>query len=313
MKKILAMAVLSALALGLSACQSTTPVTVTQTGEELKLAAAPQKIVVMDFGALDTLDALHVGDRVVAVPEQSIPSYLHQYQNDQVQNAGQMKEPDLAAIQALKPDLIIMSGRQNAFYKDLSAIAPTLNYFVNPADGHYYEDVKKHIRLLGKIAGKEALAQQQLKALDLKMNAARELAQHSAQKAIVVLHNDGNVILVNQGAFSALIFDELKIKPAVTKDLLPTLISSNNDKPTRIMVDNRFIAQYQPDIVYVIDRSKAIGKTPMRNDYFDDKILQRAGTKVVYLSADLWYLSGNGLQSLNRQIDEVIKPLNDVN
>ncbi|MCO6516419.1 MAG: hypothetical protein J6586_07980, partial [Snodgrassella sp.] len=98
-----------------------------------------------------------------------------------------------------------------------------------------------------------------------------------------------------------------------TKDLLPTLISSNNDKPTRIMVDNRFIAQYQPDIVYVIDRSKAIGKTPMRNDYFDDKILQRAGTKVVYLSADLWYLSGNGLESLNQQIDEVIKPLNDVN
>jgi iron complex transport system substrate-binding protein len=308
MKKILTMAVLSALALGLSACQSA-PVHVTQAGEEIKMPAAPQKIVVMDFGALDTLDALGVGNRVKAAPVSNIPAYLQQYHNDQVQNAGQMKEPDIAAIQALKPDLIIMSGRQNAFYKDLSAIAPTLNYSVNAADGHYYEDVKKQIRLLGKIAGKEAQVQQQVKALDLKMSAARELAQHSGQKAIVVLHNDGHVMLMNQGAYPALIFDELKIKRAVAADALPTPVIGDNGRPAPVMVDSQFINQYHPDIVYVVDRSKAIGNTPIRNDYFDDKVLKRAGTKIVYLSADLWYLSGNGLESLNRQIDEVVKSL----
>jgi iron complex transport system substrate-binding protein len=308
MKKILTMAVLSALALGLSACQSA-PVHVTQAGEEIKMPAAPQKIVVMDFGALDTLDALGVGNRVKAAPVSNIPVYLQQYHNDQVQNAGQMKEPDIAAIQALKPDLIIMSGRQNAFYKDLSAIAPTLNYSVNAADGHYYEDVKKQIRLLGKIAGKEAQVQQQVKALDLKMSAARELAQHSGQKAIVVLHNDGHVMLMNQGTYPALIFDELKIKRAVAADALPTPVIGENGRPAPVMVDSQFINQYHPDIVYVVDRSKAIGNTPIRNDYFDDKVLKRAGTKIVYLSADLWYLSGNGLESLNRQIDEVVKSL----
>jgi iron complex transport system substrate-binding protein len=308
MKKILTMAVLSALALGLSACQSA-PVHVTQAGEEIKMPSAPQKIVVMDFGALDTLDALGVGNRVKAAPVSNIPAYLQQYHNDQVQNAGQMKEPDIAAIQALKPDLIIMSGRQNAFYKDLSAIAPTLNYSVNAADGHYYEDVKKQIRLLGKIAGKEAQVQQQVKALDLKMSAARELAQHSGQKAIVVLHNDGHVMLMNQGTYPALIFDELKIKRAVAADALPTPVIGDNGRPAPVMVDSQFINQYHPDIVYVVDRSKAIGNTPIRNDYFDDKVLKRAGTKIVYLSADLWYLSGNGLESLNRQIDEVVKSL----
>ncbi|PIT45021.1 siderophore ABC transporter substrate-binding protein [Snodgrassella alvi] len=308
MKKILTMAVLSALALGLSACQSA-PVHVTQAGEEIKMPAAPQKIVVMDFGALDTLDALGVGNRVKAAPVSNIPAYLQQYHNDQVQNAGQMKEPDIAAIQALKPDLIIMSGRQNAFYKDLSTIAPTLNYSVNAADGHYYEDVKKQIRLLGKIAGKEAQVQQQVKALDLKMSAARELAQHSGQKAIVVLHNDGHVMLMNQGTYPALIFDELKIKRAVAADALPTPVIGDNGRPAPVMVDSQFINQYHPDIVYVVDRSKAIGNTPIRNDYFDDKVLKRAGTKIVYLSADLWYLSGNGLESLNRQIDEVVKSL----
>ena len=268
MRKIITLAVASALMMGISACQSTAPsISVTQAGEEVKIPIQPQKIVVMDFGALDTLDALGAGNRVIAAPVSNIPIYLQQYHNAQVQDSGKMKEPDIAGIKAARPDLIIMSGRQNKFYKDLSAIAPTLNYSVNTGE-NYYSVVKDQIRMLGKIAGKEVLAQEQLKALDLKINAARQLAQHSGKKAIVVLHNDGNVMLMNQGSYA---------------------------------------------IIYVVDRSKAIGNTPMRSNYFDNKVMHKAGTRIVNLSADLWYLSGNGLESLNRQIDEVIRPLNDIN
>ncbi|WP_371687702.1 ABC transporter substrate-binding protein [Snodgrassella alvi] len=311
-KKFLAVVVLSALAMGLSACQTNASVSVTQATDEAKLPASPQKIAVMDFGAMDTLDALGAGRRIIVAPISNMPTYLHQYLNRQLHDSGKMKEPDIAAIRAAKPDLIIMSGRQNAFAKELESIAPTLNYSVK-TDSNYFANVQKQILLLGKLAGQEALAQQQLQALALKINAARELAEHSTQKAIIVLHNDGKVMLMNQGSYSALIFDELKIKRALKIDELPVQQSSKDGKPTRLMVDNSFITQYHPDIVYVVDRSKAIGNTPMRNDYFDSSVLQRAGTRVVYLSADLWYLSGNGLESLNQQIDEVVKPLNDIN
>lgn len=313
MKKIITLAVASALMMGLSACQSTAPsINLTQAGEEIKIPVQPQKIVVMDFGALDTLDALGAGNRVIAAPVSNIPAYLQQYHNAQVQDSGKMKEPDITGIKAASPDLIIMSGRQNNFYKDLSAIAPTLNYSVNAGE-NYYSAVKNQIRLLGKIAGKEVLAQEQLNALDLKMDAARQLALQSGKKAIVVLHNDGNVMLMNQGSYAALIFDELHVKRAVNANDLPVPDKAENGRPARIMVDNQFIAQYHPDIIYVVDRSKAIGNTPMRSDYFDNKVMRNAGTQIVNLSADLWYLSGNGLESLNRQIDEVIRPLNSMN
>ena len=47
----------------------------------------------------------------------------------------------------------------------------------------------------------------------------------------------------------------------------------------------------------------------MANDYFDAKVLKKSKTKIVNLSADIWYLSGGGLESLDRQIDEVVDSL----
>ena len=85
MKKIITLAVASALMMGLSACQSTAPsINLTQAGEEIKIPVQPQKIVVMDFGALDTLDALGAGNRVIAAPVSNIPAYcnniiMHRY------------------------------------------------------------------------------------------------------------------------------------------------------------------------------------------------------------------------------------------
>ena len=47
----------------------------------------------------------------------------------------------------------------------------------------------------------------------------------------------------------------------------------------------------------------------MKEDFFDAKVLAENKTQVVYLTPDLWYLSGGGAESLDRQIDEVINGL----
>ena len=43
-----------------------------------------------------------------------------------VESAGGIKEPDLEKINQLKPDLIIISGRQQDYQEQLKAIAPTI-------------------------------------------------------------------------------------------------------------------------------------------------------------------------------------------
>src|SRR5690625_4187536 len=39
----------------------------------------PEKVVVFDFGSLDTLDQL--GVQITGVPQQSVPSYLEEYES----------------------------------------------------------------------------------------------------------------------------------------------------------------------------------------------------------------------------------------
>ncbi|TBU73472.1 iron ABC transporter substrate-binding protein, partial [Phytopseudomonas daroniae] len=70
------------------------------------------------------------------------------------------------------------------------------------------------------------------------------------------------------------------------------------------------IAAASPDVIFIIDRSAAIGATPL--DVATLANSQLASTpaaqakRIVYLDPPLWYLSGGGLQSLDLQIDQVL-------
>ena len=82
---------------------------------EVTLEEKPEKVVVFDFGFLDTLDALGVD--VTAVPQANVPSYLDKYADEAAyENAGGLKEPDFEAIAAMDPDVIFISGRQGDAY-----------------------------------------------------------------------------------------------------------------------------------------------------------------------------------------------------
>jgi iron complex transport system substrate-binding protein len=318
-----ALTAIAALLLGLTGCQAPTThnsvtettqaATVTTTAMETTIPQLPKRIIVMDFGALDTINALGLGNRIKGAPTSSIPQYLAKYHNSKVMDTGQMKQPDLDKIKVAKPDLIIIGARQTGFYQDLNAIAPTFNYSIKD-NKHYVKEVKEKIAFLGKIADKEKVVDEKLHALDEKIANAQNIADHSDKTAIIAMHNDGHVMLINQGAYASLIFDELHVKRAVPVNAFSSMKLAPSEEgrpalPAYVAVTNEYIKSKKPSITYVIDRSTAIGKEAINNDYFDKQALSEAGTKVVYLTADLWYLSGAGLESLNQQIDEVITPL----
>lgn len=312
-----ALSIIAALLLGLTGCQTPTNeqniTTPDQVATQSTLPQLPKRIVVMDFGALDTFDALGLGKRIKGAPMSSMPQYLAKYNNNKMIDIGQMKQPDLDKIKAAKPDFIVIGPRQAGFYKDLNAIAPTLNYSIKD-NKHYVKAVKENITFLGKIANQETVVNQKLQALDEKIAQAQNIADHSNKTAIIAMHNDGHVMLINQGAYASLIFNELHVKRAVPLNAFSAMkfAPKEDGKPalsTHVAVTNEYIIDKKPSIIYLIDRSKAIGKDAISHEYFDEQALAQAGTKIVYLSADLWYLSGAGLESLNQQIDEVITPL----
>ena len=98
----------------------------------LHLKQMPEKIVVFDYGFLDTLDALGVEGVVGVAKDSTLPAHLEEYSTDEYTNVGTLKAPLLEDIAELDPDVIFISGRQATFYEELKEIAPVV--FVGTQD-----------------------------------------------------------------------------------------------------------------------------------------------------------------------------------
>ena len=88
----------------------------------------PQRVIVLDFGAADTLRALGVQDKIVGFPQSGkIPNYLSEFADKKYKNVGDLKEQSLEQINELNPDLIIASKRQEKMIDKFKEIAPVFN------------------------------------------------------------------------------------------------------------------------------------------------------------------------------------------
>ncbi|WP_432166014.1 ABC transporter substrate-binding protein [Streptomyces sp. bgisy031] len=96
---------------------------------DVKVPEHPTRVVVLDTGELDS--ALTLGVKPVgathAATEEGFPSYLPEDEVKGIKEVGEIADPDMEAVAALDPDLILTSKvRDGARYQQLSAIAPTV-------------------------------------------------------------------------------------------------------------------------------------------------------------------------------------------
>jgi iron complex transport system substrate-binding protein len=83
-----------------------------------------------------------------------------------VADVGTRQEPNLEAIAALEPDLILaVSFRAGQNYELLSAIAPTLVFDAYPTDMTHYEEMIATFNIIAQATGREAEAEDVLQAM----------------------------------------------------------------------------------------------------------------------------------------------------
>lgn len=73
---------------------------------------------------------------------------------------------------------------------------------------------------------------------------------------------------------------------------------------------SEFIKETNPDILFVVDRSAAIGEQALDVEVVENELIQRTNAyqngKIIYLNSEAWYLSGTGgIESINMMIDEI--------
>lgn len=269
-------------------------------GESVEVQQNPEKVVVFDNGSLDTLDALGVGDKVIGAATKNLPAYLEKYQ--EVESAGGIKEPDLEKINEMQPDLIIISGRQSDYQEQLSQIAPTLYLAMDTEKP--WESMQENVTTLAKIFDKEKEAEEKLTDLTKQIDEVKEKASALDQTALVTLVNEGQLSAYGSGSRFGLVHDLFGFKQADDQIEASTHGQS---------VSYEYVLEKNPGILFVIDRTKAIGGDTSNDNVAANELVAQTDAgkndQVISLQPDVWYLSGGGLESMNLMIEDVNQAL----
>ncbi|AKO92317.1 siderophore ABC transporter substrate-binding protein [Priestia filamentosa] len=316
MRKFLSMFLVALVALVVAACGSnnesssskadeeksskTEEITVKHKLGETKVTKNPEKVVVFDFGALDSLDELGVD--VAGVPQDSIPSYLSKYEDKKYENVGGLKEPDFEKISEINPDLIIISGRQASQYDEFSKIAPTIDLELDTTK--YMDSFEQNQETLGKIFDKEKEVEKKIADVKATMSEVKEKAEKSNKTGLIVLANEGKISAYGPNSRFGIIHDELGVKPAD-----PNIEASTHGQS----VSFEYIVEKNPDYLFVIDRSAVVGGEDSAKKTIENDLVKKTNAykedHIIYLNPNYWYLSGGGLLSVPEMAKEVEKGL----
>jgi|SRR5690625_3824154 len=319
MKKIYMLLILSLLSIGLIACGTGDVnndnsnvnqgeksadqgdiIKITHELGESSVQKNPEKIIVFDFGALDTLDKL--GIEVTGVPQGNIPAYLDKYSSNDYENVGSLKEPDFEKIAEIDPDLIIISGRQSTLYDQLEELGPTV--YIGIDTTRYMDSFKENLNIIGEIFDKTAEIEEEINTIEQSIETLQEKASKQNKKGLIILANDNKISAYGPNSRFGIIHDVFGI-PAVDENIEASTHGQN--------VSFEYIRETDPDLLYVIDRTAAVGGETSAESLVENKLSESTkayqNDQIYYLNPDYWYLSGGGLASVVAMIDEIAASL----
>ena len=310
MKKLRFIAIMFAMIFLLAACGSTEEaskssgseeakteeVTITHKYGEVTIEKNPKKVVVFDFGVLDTLDTL--GVEIAGLPQAIVPKTLEKYAGSEYTNVGSLKEPDFEALHELQPDVIFISSRQAELYDQFAEIAPTVFVDVDYAD--YMSSLEKNFKLLAEVFEKEDVLDKKVNELKASIETLNKEASASDSKALILLANEGKVSAFGPASRYGFVHDVFGFK-AVDENLE---VSQHGQSVTF-----EYILEKNPDVLFVIDRSAAIGGEVGAKDTIENELVKKTNAykngKIIYLDAVNWYIAGNGIVSTQSMVEEV--------
>ncbi|WP_210472703.1 siderophore ABC transporter substrate-binding protein [Vibrio crassostreae] len=294
---------LSGLAIVLASSFMMTAQAETVTIEHVKGAAqfdeVPQRVVVLGFGSLDVLDK--IGVKPVGAPHSLMPDYLESYKATAA-NTGSLSEPDFEAIYMLKPDVIIAENRMLKVYDKLAQIAPTIMFSIE--GDKYWADAQENWRALGQLFDKQNEVEAIITETQDSIAAVNDKVTSGETTAMMLMNNGNNIAMFNKGSRFSIIFDDFGYVESKSATVAPIKGTHGN------LISFEYIADAKPEVLYVLDREKAIGKSEGRaQQLFDNPLVAATPAaqqgNIVYLDSSAWYLAGGGVTAIHRMLGDI--------
>ncbi len=264
---------------------------------ETTIKGTPQRVVVLTTQGVETLVALGVKP-VGAVGSWTNPTTFYDFVKPQLEGTktvGDESQPNLEAIAALKPDLILgMKFRHEKIYQQLSAIAPTV--FAEQPRGDWKENFKLYAEAVNKKAeGEKILADWDKRVAEFKQKAGDKLQT----KVSIVRFMPGRVRIYYKDTFAG----------AILKDLGVARPASQDKEEFAAEVTKERIPEMDGDIMFYFSYETGDGKaTKLEQEWTNDplwKNLNVVKNKKAFKVDDVIWNTSGGVIAANKVLDEL--------
>ena len=262
-------------------------ITVDTVKGNVDLAMNPSPLVVYDMTLMQDLAALDVA--VDGMPSGLKLDNLQSKTQPEPKTVGTVFEPDLEALNAMQPQAILVGSRMAEKYDALSSIAPTLDMTIDTAN--IYESSKQRLHDLGALFGKSAQAAKLQGNIDGLIDETKTLTKDKG-RGLVVMVNGNKLSAYGDKSRYGFIHTVLDIPMADDQ-----IADARHGQP----ISFEYIQKTNPDWLFVVDRSAAIGEDGAgAKAVLDNPLVAQTNAwsknQVVYLSPDSYLAFGGYYQ-----------------
>ena len=268
---------------------SVSTIAIDTTKGKVDLAINPSPLVVYDMTLMQDLAALDVA--VDGMPSGLHLDNLQSKVHPDPKGVGTVFEPDLEALNAMQPQAILVGSRMAEKYDALSSIAPTLDMSIDTAN--IYESSKQRLHDLGALFGKSDQAAKLQGNIDMLIDETKTLTKDKG-KGLVIMVNGNKLSAYGDKSRYGFIHTVLDIPMADDQ-----IADARHGQP----ISFEYLQKTNPDWLFVVDRSAAIGEDgagakAVLNNPLVAQTTAWNKDQVVYLSPDSYLAFGGYYQWL---------------
>ncbi len=275
---------------------------------DMEVPYSPEKIVFMDYVALDMCAALGILDNVEYMAVQdALPEYLEDVVGDDIVNLGGLKtyQEDttiLTTIMEFEPDLIFTSGRSASDYESFlelvseggAVVSTSISYTPSTYDSFVANNLRN-----ASIFGLEDEMAELISEYDERIEALQ--AWGEGQSAVATIFTGGSMSVLGSDSRCSMIFNDLGFENVGTD-----VDTSHGDAASY-----EALLALDPDYIFVLDRDSAIGTegATAAMELLDNEIIQQTTAwqegKVVVLDPVIWYMVEGGVTAMDTMLSDL--------
>lgn len=280
---------------------------------DLEVPYNPERIAILDMAALDILDNLGLGEKVVGSASTSL-EYLQSYvTKDTIENLGTIKEADLEAVMASEPDVIFIGGRLSASYDALSEIAPVI-YLATDAELGVVESVRKNAVTIASIFGLEEKINEKMADFDARIAALGALAE--GKEAVVGMCTSGSFNILGDDGRCSIIGREIGFKNlgnnAEEAESTGDTTTQGGTATHGNEASFELLVEWNPAYIFVMDRDAAINtdgaklaQEIMENELVMNTDAYKNGNIIYLQNPAVWYTAEGGITALDIMLQDL--------